>query len=101
MLIQSHNGILRVFPAIPAIWQAASFTKLRAEGALLVSAVREDGQTTSVAVMAEKGGKVKMLDPFGGRKVKSRANGVTNVHLQDGFVEFKAKAGASVTFTLQ
>ena len=101
MLIQSHNGVLRVFPAMPASWRTASFTKLRAEGALLVSAIREDGRTSSVTVVAEKGGKVKMMDPFDARKVKSRSNGVTNIQFGKGSIEFRAKAGASVTFVLQ
>ena len=101
MLIQSHNGVLRVFPAIPAGWREASFIGLRAEGALLVSAVRTDGRTRSVSVVAEKGGKVKMMDPFDGRKVKSAPNGVANIQFRNGFVEFTAKAGASVTFELQ
>ena len=101
MLIQSHNGVLRVFPAIPAVWRSASFKKLRAEGALLVSAVREDGRTKSVTVSAEQGGQVKMLDPFDGSKAKSRANGVTDIQFKNGLIEFKAKARASVTFVLQ
>jgi alpha-L-fucosidase 2 len=101
MLIQSHNGILRVFPAIPPGWETVSFATLRAEGALLVSASREHAQTKSVTIVAEKGGVVKMLDPFMGKKVKSRLNGVTDVRFKNGFVEFKAKAGASVTFDLQ
>ncbi len=101
MLIQSHNGVLRVFPAVPAGWRAASFAKLRAEGALVVSAVREEGRTKTVTVMAERGAKVKMLDPFDGRKVKSTANGVTNIQFKNGYIEFKAKARASVTFVVQ
>jgi alpha-L-fucosidase 2 len=101
MLIQSHNGILRVFPAIPAGWPTASFTKLRAEGALVVSALREEGRTKSVTIVAEKGGSVKMMDPFEGNKVKSEAAGVADVRFKNGFVEFKAKAGASVTLILQ
>jgi alpha-L-fucosidase 2 len=101
MLIQSQNGVLRVFPAVPASWQAASFKNLRAEGALLVSAMRQGGQTKSVTVVAEKGGNVKILDPFDGRKVKSTANGVVNIQFKNGFVEFKAKVGASITLDLQ
>ena len=101
MLIQSQNGVLRVFPAIPASWRDASFIRLRAEGALVVSAVRAEGQTRSVTVVAEKGGKVKMMDPFDGKKVRSSPNGVANIHISNGFVEFMAKPGASVTFELQ
>jgi alpha-L-fucosidase 2 len=101
MLIQSQNGVLRVFPAVPARWREASFITLRAEGALLVSALRAEGRTSSVTVVAEKGGKVKMMNPFEGRKVKSRVNGVADIQFKNGFVEFTAKAGTSVTFDVQ
>ena len=38
MLIQSHTGIIRLFPAIPDSWRTASFENLRTEGAFLISA---------------------------------------------------------------
>ncbi len=37
MLMQSHIGIIRIFPAVPASWQDISFQNLRAMGAFLVS----------------------------------------------------------------
>ena len=37
MLIQSHTGVVKLFPAIPADWKDASFYKLRTYGAFLVS----------------------------------------------------------------
>ena len=40
MLLQSHTGIVRIFPAIPASWEDVSFSTLRTEGAFLVSASR-------------------------------------------------------------
>jgi hypothetical protein len=45
MLIQSHNHIIRIFPAIPDVWKDVSFMNLRTEGAFLITAVREDSQT--------------------------------------------------------
>jgi len=45
MLLQSWGGKVRVFPAMPDKWQEASFDKLRTQGAFLVSAVRQNGQT--------------------------------------------------------
>ena len=40
MLLQSHTGIVRIFPAVPAAWADASFDGLRADGAFIVSARR-------------------------------------------------------------
>ena len=65
MLIQSHAGFLEVFPAIPADWKTASFSTLRAEGAYLVSAKKENGKIESITIRSEKGGSLKVKSPFG------------------------------------
>jgi alpha-L-fucosidase 2 len=67
MLLQSHTGIIRVFPAIPDSWKEVGFRKLRTEGAFLVSAERAEGQTVKVTVEAEKSGSFSLADPFAGR----------------------------------
>jgi alpha-L-fucosidase 2 len=61
MLLQSHGGVLRVFPAVPDTWKLLSFKDLRAEGAFLVSA--EFGK--SVEVFAEQGGELRVELPAG------------------------------------
>ncbi len=66
MLLQSHGGTVRVFPAVPAGWRDVSFDALRAEGAFLVSAVRRDGAVVEVRVVAEKGGRLRLENPFAG-----------------------------------
>jgi len=52
LLLQSYNGIIRVFPAVPSAWASVSFDHLRTEGAFLVSAVYKDHQTRWVKVKA-------------------------------------------------
>jgi len=74
MLIQSYSGTIRLFPAIPATWKDASFKTLRAEGAFLVSAERKGGSTQSVELVAEKGGLLRIENPFG--DADYRADGV-------------------------
>ncbi|MCE5346689.1 MAG: hypothetical protein LLG13_10435 [Bacteroidales bacterium] len=64
MLIQSHTGIVRIFPSIPEEWKDVSFDKLRAEGAFLISARMEKGDVTKVNIISEKGGELKILNPF-------------------------------------
>ena len=55
MLLQSHSGTVRVFPAIPAAWKDAVFHNLRKEGAFLVSAERKNGQTRWVRLQSLAG----------------------------------------------
>jgi alpha-L-fucosidase 2 len=64
LLLQSHQGYIEVFPAVPSAWKDVSFTTLRAEGAFLVSARRENGVATQVLVRAEAGGKLRIRLPF-------------------------------------
>ncbi len=56
MLLQSHKGVVSVFPATPSAWADLSFADLRAEGAFLVDAVRAKGVTAMIRVKSEKGG---------------------------------------------
>jgi len=64
MLLQSHSGTVRVFPAVPASWKDVSFERLRAQGAFLVSATRTHGQVMEVTVVSEKGGRLRLANPF-------------------------------------
>jgi len=64
MLLQSHTGIVRIFPAIPESWENVSFRTLRTEGAFLVSAIRKNGVCTEVEITAEQGGTLRLADPF-------------------------------------
>ncbi len=64
MLLQSYAGQIELFPAVPSTWAQASFRTLRAEGAFLVSAVRDGGQVSEVTITAEKGGTARLKKPF-------------------------------------
>jgi len=63
MMIQSHTGVIKVFPAVPAGWKEVSFRDLRTDGAFVVSAVRKGGKTIEVVIRAEKGGICRLADP--------------------------------------
>jgi alpha-L-fucosidase 2 len=65
MLMQSHTGILWIFPAIPLKWKDVAFTTLRAQGAFLVSARQKEGKMEKVEIISEKGGICKLRNPFG------------------------------------
>ncbi|HNX43676.1 MAG TPA: hypothetical protein PLJ84_07540 [Bacteroidales bacterium] len=64
MLLQSYNGCIEVFPAIPSGWKDVSFQNLRAEGAFLVSANKENGIPVNFQVESKKGGRTFIKLPF-------------------------------------
>lgn len=75
MMIQSNNGYIEIFPAIPAGWKNVSFKTLRTEGAFLVTAKKENGNILEVKIFAEAGGLMKLKLPFkafyiDGRQIK-------------------------------
>jgi len=64
MLIQSHTGIVQLFPAIPDEWKDVSFDQLRIQGAFLVSAELENEKLKSVFLEAVAGGSVRIRNSF-------------------------------------
>lgn len=65
MLLQSHEGFLRLFPC----WHhpQAKFVTLRATGAFLVSAEKKDGVCQPITVLSEKGRPCNILNPWPGK----------------------------------
>ena len=57
MLIQSDDGRVKIFPAIPQEWRELSFSQLGAEGAFLIDAVLYDGVLQQVKVKSKSGNK--------------------------------------------
>ncbi|MEV6158030.1 glycoside hydrolase family 95-like protein [Nonomuraea sp. NPDC052129] len=55
MLIQSHGGVVKVFPAVSATWADVSVERLRTQGAFLVDASRSQGRTDWIRVHSEAG----------------------------------------------
>ena len=90
MLLGSHNGVIRVFQAIPdgaphyadafrygypiqehrartaeyPAWRDVRFDKLLAKGAFEVSAALADGALAYIKVHSQKGGEVRVTSPF-------------------------------------
>ncbi|MBI2432197.1 MAG: hypothetical protein HYV26_04945, partial [Candidatus Hydrogenedentes bacterium] len=66
ILLQSHTGVIEVFPAVPKDWREAAFERLRAQGGFLVSATRAGGETTAIVIESEHGGTCRVLLPWTG-----------------------------------
>ena len=93
MLLQSHTGIINVFPAVPKSWKEVEFEDLRAQGAFLVSAKKEKGVITSIRISSEKGGVAKLHCD------KSLTPSVDSVQWENGLAVITMQPGESVEFT--
>jgi len=82
MLLQSHEGFLRLFPC----WHhpEAKFVTIRAAGAFLVSAEKKAGVCQPLTVVSEKGRPCHVLNPWPGRTLAVRVEGTpVNVAVAD------------------
>jgi len=93
MLLQSHTGVVRIFPAIPASWTDVAFDNLRTYGAFLVSAKMKNGAVVSINVKSEKGGIFKLVNPFKGRSPKVKGADFT---LNDGIISIEMEQGQEI-----
>jgi hypothetical protein len=76
MLLQHEGDVLRIFPDWPAA-RDASFTRLRAKGAFLVSSEQRNGSVPFVDITSEVGGPLTIASPWGTQAV--RLNGSAQV----------------------
>jgi len=66
MLLQSCDGIIRLFPATPPSEEDVRFHSLRAQGGFLVSAERRKNLTMYVVIKSLYGNRLRMRNPFVG-----------------------------------
>jgi alpha-L-fucosidase 2 len=96
MLIQSYQGYIEVFPALPAAWKNVSFSTLRTEGAFLVSAKKEQGIVKEVTLRAVAGGELRLKLPFPTWYVLGTER--NNVTIENGVAVVKTLPGQVLTF---
>ena len=80
-MLQSHSGIINVFPAIPSQWRDVKFSNLRAVGAFLVSAEMKGGEIVSLTVKSEKGGNMRIRLPHNGEIVEKQMKAGETIQL--------------------
>ncbi|MFZ4454599.1 MAG: carbohydrate-binding protein [Bacteroidales bacterium] len=95
MLLQSWNGLIRIFPAVPARWQNISFKDLRTEGAFLVSASYNNSVISGVSITSLKGLNCRILNPWKGKGliVKDETGAMQAVTSIDDKFTFATQAG--------
>lgn len=67
MLLQSHDGVIDVLPALPDVWAEGKVTGLRARGGFIIDITWSKSGKTVVKVFSEQGNACRLKI---GRKVK-------------------------------
>lgn len=94
MLLQSHDGTIRLLPALPSEWSEGSVHGLRARGGFTVSMSWTDGSLTEAALEASVDGPCRVVAD-GLSTVLSGGRTVPVTRTYDGGFEFEASAGSS------
>lgn len=120
MLLQSYNGLIRVFPALPDgdkeyyrlhrngdsyhtwpdryipydAWKDVRFDRLLAKGAFEISAEVKDGKLQFITVHSQKGGRVNITSPLLTGDMPIRYNGKPVGHTYaNGILSFDTQPG--------
>ena len=95
MLLTSWGGKIRVFPGVPESWSDIAFHNLRAEGAFLVSAVRDGGKTRFIRVESLAGEPCRLVTDM----PNPSASGLSIHKLADREYELELAKGQTVILT--
>jgi alpha-L-fucosidase 2 len=90
VLLQSHNGLIRVLPAVPRDWSGVF--RLRAEGAFMVAADFAEGVARLVEVRSVGGGTCNIQNPWNETCVV-RADGRVVLRTDASTLQFETQLG--------
>ncbi len=92
MLLQSYEGMIRVFPAWPSD-RDASFENLRAYGAFLVSSEKKKGVVRYIKIKSEKGRTCTIENPWMTKLLITENGKPITATVSENVYSFSTKAG--------
>jgi len=98
MIMQSHEGVIDLLPALPKEWSAGHFEGLCTRGAFELDVEWNDGEIVSVEILSRKGQTCR-INPKAIVKVTNRGKRVSTKKEKDGTIEFSTKAGERYKLT--
>jgi hypothetical protein len=98
MLLQVRDGVIVLFPAMPQAWRDTSFENLRVEGALLVSAAREDGKLKFFSVRNDGRSESRCRVRLSHGKLEEQRESCGHAREDGVELEFVLQSGESIEF---
>ncbi|MBL9168011.1 MAG: hypothetical protein JNN07_09745 [Verrucomicrobiales bacterium] len=99
MLLQSHDGIMRLFPVWPK-QKPARFGRLRTHGAFLVSSEFRDGTVQSLVIESERGRECILQNPWPNQAVTLNRDGRDAEMLSGSRLRFQTKMGEQLAVSV-
>ena len=101
MLLQSHNGVNRLLPALPKAWPTGSFTGLRARSGISIDCIWKDSRLISATLRTSLDGPIKLAIPAGQTVARARGSkgSVPLTPVQGIGIQFNASSNSTYTFT--
>ena len=98
MLMQSHDGHIKLLPALPEGWKDGEFNGVCARGAFELDFQWADGKVTKAKVLSKAGEvcRISLGQPI---KISSQGKEVMPTKLTNGVIEFSTTKGK--TYDLQ
>jgi len=98
MLVQSHEGVIDLLPALPSAWSHGEFKGVCTRGAFELNMQWKEGKITKVDILSKAGQKCR-IRPGVSAVNKSNGKDIEFKKLDDGSIEFSTAKGT--TYALQ
>ena len=92
MLIQSHEGIIDLLPALPDLWNEGRFAGVCARGGFELDMIWKDQAITALEILS-RAGETCRIEAGGRFKVTKDGNNIHSNTYKDGSFEFKTIKG--------
>ena len=79
MLMQSHDGVIELLPAIPEAWSEGKVSGLCARGGYVVSFEWKGGHVRDCSIKSRQGGTVTLLYNGQQKTIKLKANQIQHI----------------------
>ncbi|MGA2532438.1 MAG: glycoside hydrolase N-terminal domain-containing protein [Candidatus Aminicenantales bacterium] len=101
MLLQSHQGFVRLLPALPKAWAAGRVSGLMARGGFEVGIIWAGGKVGRVEILSKAGNPLRLANPFIGRSGSITVEGasLTPEALDRGILEIRTRPGQQLVLS--